>query len=202
MLGAAPDTDELPFTSADPDPEEGSVEVDDELGADVHADTNSPATAPRAINMRTERRWGRIPGMLLPPGREGRSSRPGPRCLPRATPDRAPVPFVAQESISITSVSQRVPLQLLPINGWITTWRSPCGGRQMVATVRREKKRNPGGHACAQPICWHSRDDHRDGTGVTTNCRMCACSAYVSSARMIGRRLFWAWVKPGRPTNI
>ena len=69
MLGAALDADELPGTAADPDPEEGSVEVDDELDADVHADTNSPATAPRAINIRTERRWGRIPGMLLPPDR-------------------------------------------------------------------------------------------------------------------------------------
>jgi len=50
------DADEVPVTAADPDPDEGSVEVDDDVDAEVHADTNSPAAAPTAINNRTERR--------------------------------------------------------------------------------------------------------------------------------------------------
>ena len=53
-------------------------------------------------------------------------------------------------------------------------------------------------HPCAQPICRHSRDDHRDGTGTTTNCQQCTCSAYVSRSRMIGRRMFWALTTSGK----
>jgi hypothetical protein len=55
---------------------------------------------------------------------------------------------------------------------------------------------------CAQPICRHSCDDHRDGTGADTNCRL-SCSAYVSRSRMFGRRVFWAVVSSGwRPRNL
>ena len=58
-------------------------------------------------------------------------------------------------------------------------------------------------HPCAQPICRHSRDDHRDRTGAETNCQLCTCSAYVSRSRMIARRAYWAMVSsgthPGRP---
>ena len=74
MLGAVLDADEL----GHPDPVEGSAVVDDELDADVHADTNSPAITPRRINIRAERRWERISGMLLPPTKGGRS-KPRPR---------------------------------------------------------------------------------------------------------------------------
>jgi len=53
-------------------------------------------------------------------------------------------------------------------------------------------------HPCAQPICRHSRDDHGDGTGADTTCRLCACSAYVSRTRMIGRRMFRAMTTSGK----
>jgi hypothetical protein len=51
---------------------------------------------------------------------------------------------------------------------------------------------------CAQPICRHSHDDHRDGTGADTGCRSCHCSAYVSRSRMFGRRVFWALITSRR----
>ena len=59
----------------------------------------------------------------------------------------------------------------------------------MKDVTPRDDDRGPADHPCAQPICRHSRDDHRDGTGTTTNCQLCACSAYVSRSRMIGRRI-------------
>ena len=55
-----------------------------------------------------------------------------------------------------------------------------------------------GGKPCAQPICRHSRDDHGDGAGVDTNCQFCACPAYISHGRMIGRRILTA-LTSGRP---
>jgi len=71
----------------------------------------------------------------------------------------------------------------------------------MKAISRYEKKQNTGDRMCAEGICRHSRDDHRDGTGAITNCRKCACITYVSRTRMIGRRLFWTLLTPGGPTS-
>ena len=64
-----------------------------------------------------------------------------------------------------------------------------------------QKKHTTAGRICAERLCRHSRDDHRDGTGVVTDCRKCACTAYVSRTRMIGRRLFWALLTPQGPTS-
>ena len=58
----------------------------------------------------------------------------------------------------------------------------------MKDTTLRDDDHGGIDHPCAQPICRHSRDDHRDGTGAGTNCRLCACSAYVGRSRMMGRR--------------
>jgi hypothetical protein len=61
----------------------------------------------------------------------------------------------------------------------------------MKDTTLRDDDHDAIDRPCAQPICRHSRDDHRDGTGADTNCRL-SCSAYVSRSRMFGRRVFWA----------
>ena len=67
----------------------------------------------------------------------------------------------------------------------------------MKDVAPRDDDRGPADHPCAQPICRHSRDDHQDGTGAS-NCQLCACSAYVSRSRMIGRRMFWALTTSGK----
>jgi hypothetical protein len=68
----------------------------------------------------------------------------------------------------------------------------------MKDTTLRDDDHSVTDHPCAQPICRHSRDDHRDRTGAESGCQLCACSAYVSRSRMIGRRLFWAMTTSGR----
>ena len=73
----------------------------------------------------------------------------------------------------------------------------------MKDTSKREYDHDTIDHPCAQRTCRHSRDDHGDGTGTTSGCRLCTCSAYFSRSRMLGRRMFWALASSGkRPGGI
>jgi hypothetical protein len=48
--------------------------------------------------------------------------------------------------------------------------------------------------SCAQPICRHLYEDHREADPVSNDrpCTRCDCSSFVSRRRMLGRRILTA----------